>query len=422
MFACALAAVCALVVPAPGAASSFVRYGIQDDAWLVYGPGTLESRFDRLESLGVKLVRFNLRWDEIARRRPENPRSSRDPAYRWGTPDAVLGGLRKRRIVALVTLLGTPRWANGGNAFNSAPTDGTSFGNFAFAAASRYGWVRDWLVWNEPNQRRWLRPTSARVYTLRLLNPAYREIHRAIPGARVAGGATAPRANFGGVSPIAWIRGMRQSRALLDAYAHHPYPLRPKTESPTAGACAHCATITMATLDRLLGEVRRAFGPKRIWLTEYGYQTNPPDSLLGVSQLLQARYLSEAAELVHRAPLVDVLIQFLVVDDSDLAGWQSGLFRRNGTPKLSATAFVLPFAQTSRRGFRTVLWGQLRLGSGRRPFRLQEARGGEWVFTGGTRLTNARGVLSVVVRAERGSLLRVWSPRDGLFSAPLVVR
>ena len=29
---------------APADASPFVRYGLQDDAWLVYGPGTLDER------------------------------------------------------------------------------------------------------------------------------------------------------------------------------------------------------------------------------------------------------------------------------------------------------------------------------------------------------------------------------------------
>ena len=39
--------------PAGAGASPSVRYGIQDDAWLRFGPGTLEQRLDRLDSLGV---------------------------------------------------------------------------------------------------------------------------------------------------------------------------------------------------------------------------------------------------------------------------------------------------------------------------------------------------------------------------------
>ena len=76
---------------------------------------------------------------------------------------------------------------------------------------------------------------------------------------------------------------MDAAGARLDAYAHHPYPLT-RLETPWTGACGHCETITMASLERLLREVSRAFGAqKRIWLTEYGYQTNPPDRALGVS-------------------------------------------------------------------------------------------------------------------------------------------
>ena len=68
-------------------------------------------------------------------------------------------------------------------------------------------------------------------------------------------------------------------------------PLSP-SESPTSGGCGHCATISMATLPRLLSEVRKAFGPRtRIWLTELGYQTNPPDKILGVRWGTQARYV-----------------------------------------------------------------------------------------------------------------------------------
>jgi hypothetical protein len=51
-----------LVLAAPGTAnaSSFVRYGVQDDAWLSYGPGTLEDRLQQLDDLGVDVVRVTI--------------------------------------------------------------------------------------------------------------------------------------------------------------------------------------------------------------------------------------------------------------------------------------------------------------------------------------------------------------------------
>ena len=59
----------ALFASAAGA-SHGVQYGIQDDAWLLGGPGTLESRLDLLQGLGVTTVRFSIRWDQVAPTRP----------------------------------------------------------------------------------------------------------------------------------------------------------------------------------------------------------------------------------------------------------------------------------------------------------------------------------------------------------------
>jgi hypothetical protein len=405
----------------PAQAAPGIQYGIQDDAWLLYGPGSLDSRLDTLDRLGVDIVRFYLRWDQVARRRPSNARNHADPAYAWNGNDAVLQGLRRHRIEALVTLLGTPEWANGGRSFNWAPNDARSFADFAFAAAKRYSWVKKWTIWNEPNQRRWLRPTSAQIYVTRLLNPGYAALHAATRGVRVAGGVTAPRAASDGVSPVTWIRGMASSRARLDVYAHHPYPVRPQTETPWTGACAHCATITMAELERLLREVRRSFGSRRIWLTEYGYQTNPPDRTLGVSWAAQARHLASAARRAYLAPRVDMLIHWLVVDETSPAGWQSGFYTVGGKTKPSFDAFRLPLTQVARRGGNVSIWGQIRPRSGRQPFRVQRLAGGRWSFIGGTRMTNGRGFLSVTVPGRAGSLLRVWSTRDRRASLPLRV-
>jgi hypothetical protein len=389
-----------------------IQYGIQDDAWLLYGPGSLDSRVATLDRLGVDIVRFYLRWDQVASRRPANARDHADPAYNWGPSDQLFQALRRRGIEVLVSFLGTPEWANGGRSFNWAPNDGRSFADFAFAAAKRYAWVKKWTIWNEPNQRRWLRPTTAKTYVETLLNPGYAALHEASRGVRVAGGVTAPRAASDGVSPVAFIRGMAAERARLDAYAHHPYPVRPQTETPWTGACRHCSTITMAELERLMREVRRAFGAKRIWLTEYGYQTNPPDRTLGVSWAAQARHLASAARRAYLAPRVDMLIHWLVRDETSAAGWQSGFFTVGGRTKPSYHAFWLPVTQAARRGANATIWGQIRPRSGRQPFRVQRRVGGRWSWVGGTRTTNARGFLSLRVRAPRGSLVRVWSVRD----------
>lgn len=392
-----------LVAASPAEASRYVRFGIQDDAWLVGGPATLDDRLDLLDRLGVDVVRYTIRWDEVEARRG---------AYDWSVPDAVVGGLRARGIATVATILGTPSWANGGRGPNWAPSSGGPIASFAAAAARRYSGVRDWLVWNEPNQRRWLRPTSPAVYVARILNPAYAAIKRGNGRARIGGGVTAPRGGIGGVSPVAWIRGMGRARARLDAYAHHPYPLDPRRQTPWRGGCSHCSTLTISTLERLISEVQRSFRGKRIWLTEFAYQTNPPERWLGISWPLQARYVAEASHRAYAAPLVDMLIHYIVRDDTDLGGWQSGLFTAAGRAKPSYDSFRFPLAQVRRSGTSVVLWGQVRPRSGSQTFRLRIRRAGRWDWLGGVRRTDGRGVFVATVRAPRGATVQIWSLRD----------
>lgn len=408
LLACLLAA---FVSPSSAGASPYVRYGVQDDAWLQWGPGTFQQRLAKLDAMGVDVVRVTVDW------RATEPRRG---TFDWTTPDELLNGLHAHHIAPLVTLYGSPSWANGGRSENWAPTSGSSFASFAAAIAKRYPFVRLWTVWNEPNQRRWLRPTSATVYVQRLLNPAYAAIHRASPSSQVAGGVTAPRGSTGGVSPMTWAAGMAAAHARLDAYAHNPYPLAPN-ETPTSGGCGHCTTVTMATIGKLIALVHRDFGPRvRIWLTEYGYQTNPPDTWLGVTYAKQARYISQAALRAYLLPRVDILIQYLVEDEPNTARWQSGLFTTHDIAKPSYEAFRFPLAERSRARLRTTLWGQVRPGDTQR-YRLLREQRGRWYAVGGLYRTSARGYFTRVVRAGAGARYRIWVPSEHTYSAILTV-
>jgi len=399
----------ALLSP-PANASPTIRYGIQDDAWLLYGPGTMTERLNRLQNLGVEVVRINVLWNEVEPSRG---------VYNWSLYDPLVKGLHQRGIEPVLTLVSAPSWSNGGQATNFAPTSGAPFAAFAKAAAEHYPYVTRWLIWNEPNHRSWLRPTSPSIYVTRLLNPAYTAIHSVIKHVMVGGGVTAPDAATGGVSPVAWIKGMAAAHAKLDAYAHNPYPSDP-TETPTSGGCMHCSTLTMATLPKLITDVKNAFGKsKRIWLTEYGYQTNPPDPYLGVSLADQALYLSEAALRAYLAPRVDMLINYLVQDEPDLSGWQSGLLTDTGVEKPSYAAFQVPLTVEKHTRTTVTLWGQIRPGSGRQDYVLQELQGDRWLSVGTTAQTSPRGFFTRVVSAVAGTSFRVLQLARGLTSATL---
>ena len=421
LFALTLA-VAACAVASSARASSGVRYGIQDDAWLEFGPGSLDQRLATFKRLGVPLVRFTLHWNEIARRRPKKPASPRDRAYDWRRTDRVLHGLRRHGLTPVLTLVGTPGWANGRRGPMYAPPRERDFRNFAIAAARRYPWVRYWLIWNEPNKRLWLRPTKPKIYVKHLLNPGYEAIHAVLPHAKVGGGVTGPRGGLGGVAPTAWIKGMKAAHAKLDAYAHHPYPSSP-SETPSSGGCRSCPSITMATIRKLLVLVKRDFGSKPIWLTEYGYQSKPPDALLGVPLKRQANMVSLAAMRAWRLPRVTMLFQYLYRDERQLSRFQTGLVFANNRAKPSLQGFKLPLAQMRRAGSHAILWGQIRDGRpGRKKYRLEVLRKNEWKAVGPDRLTGGDGVFVRIVHVKRGSLVRVWSPAQRRFSLQLRIR
>ena len=238
--ALAAAAVSALL-PSAAAASPSVRFGVQDDAYLAAGP-SLEPNLATLDELGAKLVRYMVNWRQIAPTKPRHPAEPDDPAYDWTNTDAVLGGLHAHGITVLVTLFRTPVWASDSRIPRGVPRSKNSLAAFAVAVAKRYPWVRLWEIWNEPNLRSFLTPNSPRLYVQRLLNPTYDALVAQNPLNRVAGGATSPRPTPSGLSPVAFMRGMRAAHARLDAYSHHPYPVT-RGERPygfARGVCKYC--------------------------------------------------------------------------------------------------------------------------------------------------------------------------------------
>jgi hypothetical protein len=161
---------------------------------------------------------------------------------------------------------------------------------------------------------------------------------------------TAPRGNNNpssgrpSVSPLAFLRACKKAGLLrFDAWAHHPYYAGPSdqpTTKPVTAKGAPATAVTLGNIGDLIKTVTQLYGNKRIWITEYGYQTNPPDRLFGVSWAKQALYLKQAFGLAKKNPRIDMMLWFLLKDDPNVNGWQSGLITIGGKKKPAFAAFA----------------------------------------------------------------------------------
>jgi hypothetical protein len=165
-------------------------------------------------------------------------------------------------------------------------------------------------------------------------------------------------------------------------FAHHPYffLFAPNYSSPVAN---FVPLADLGRLERGLNGIFATYGVNRkipIYLTEYGYQTNPPDPYQVVTPAEQAVYLNEADYMAWRDPRVRSVSQFLLYDagpdptypPSSYDYWdtfQTGLLygpgtSRDGRQKPAYDAYRLPIwipTQTVRRRAKMLIWGMLRL-------------------------------------------------------------
>ena len=152
-------------------------------------------------------------------------------------------------------------------------------------------------------------------------------------------------------------------------WSHHPYHLNtaPNVVSPPQDA----DWVTLADLPKLessLDRIQRVYGSHKrfpIYLTEYGFDTNPPQFVNSVSPATQAKYLNEAEYMAWRDPRVQTFTQYLLKDDrledgARYSAFASGLEFVNGKAKPSFAAYRLPIWMPSvsgKRGHSLEVWG-----------------------------------------------------------------
>jgi hypothetical protein len=370
--------------------------------------------------------------------------------------------------------------------------DPREFRRFVRAAGRRYGGrYRDengggrvlprvswWAIWNEPNQPGWLTPQGGRrrgAGMISLSPHLYREL--LVAGAKgllasghrddlVLIGELAPlgREKPGGLRPAIrpglFLREMfcvdRRFRPFTGraaaargcdrvdrlgvlerfprlGFAHHPYTKKRAPRRRERGRDA----MTMANigvLPRALDRISRVTGllpPQTpVFLTEYGYETNPPDPFSGVSPESQAEYINEGDFIAWHHPRIFSNAQFQLFDVPPRAGfprdsrpywftYQSGLFSAEPAlrPKPSATAYRFPLV-VRRRGGGARIWGQARFApnGATYPIYLQRRDPGsnDWVLAGEpVTVTHNQGYFRARRPTRPGSRWRaIWTEPD----------
>lgn len=331
--------------------------------------------------------------------------------------------------------------------------------------------VQIWSIGNEPNQAGWLSPQWVRRPNGRWVAASprlYRELYytgRAAltrsghDGDGIIFGELAPlgRSDRGPTSPIrperflhemfcldpggnryqgaaARIRGCSQSRfkpVRATAFGYHPY----SPEGPPESRPRHQGEFTMSNLKRLplvLDRLAKRTGKLQeglyIWLTEYGYETNPPDQTFGVALHQQSQYLNTADFLAYRQSRVAAVSQLLLADANPLrrpgsrkacfrCTYQSGLLFANGTPKLAYFAYRMPIYVKRISSTSLLVWGQARfkgnVGPHRVDIQFRPASGGGWQSLGSIQTNNGFGFFEKSVLVPADGFIRTLSLDDG---------
>ena len=392
-----------------------VEVGVEDERLVLTDPRDAERAVGDWRRMGVDVVRVHAIWSRIApagRRAPAKfaARNPDDPHYAWSALDNAVRLLSAARVRIILTIAGpNPHWANQEPSHRQRKwtrytwrPDPRNYADFATAVARRYGrFVDRYTIWNEPNlyllpltsckrrkPRKQCRLVAPHTYR-RLVGYGGRAIRRVDPAAEIAIGELASIGGPGRIAPIPFLREMacvtatyqprrngrcRNFRApRADALAYHPHSRRWPPDRRTGNP----DNARFGDLQRLIDTVdeltrrRRIRAPRHrltIRLTEFGYQTDPPDKAGGVTPRVQARYLQTALYLAWRHPRIKTLVHYQWADEAvrnsgpgyaRYAGWQSGLRFFDGRPKPALRAFARPFVAV-RVGTSVLFWGQAR--------------------------------------------------------------
>jgi hypothetical protein len=364
LLACALAGACV------GDARAGLTVGVSDDSGK-YSKDGGASFFGQLRAAGGTENAIVVWWD--AKHPTQNPEQVLVDA---AVTHAQLAGVR---VVLDVYLRHAKDYATN-------PQAPAQYAAFLQGLARRYPGVRDFIVGNEPNQPRFWQPQFGAQG--QQLSPAAYEGSLAVgydalkavdPGIRVLGFALSERGNDNptartnvSISPLRFIaaagaayRASGRAKPLMDAFAFHPYPRNPLDPLARGLAWPNAGALDLARVKQGLWDAFHGTAQKTvedglpIAVTEVGWQVGIPAGSIraytgqeNVTTTSEANQASIYGELVQRylcdANVSDLLFLHLI-DETSLAGFQSGLIRADGTKRASYAAVESALAANGGR-------------------------------------------------------------------------
>ncbi len=406
---CAVAA-SMLLTGAAGAGQAAASHGqvtYFEGSDLLLSASTRPHALAQLQHLGVKALRVELHWSDVA----PSPTSANRPhfeatnptSYNWGQYDALLAEAQRLHWQVLLTVTSpAPRWATSNR---KAPyitrPDPLDFREFMTAVGRHYSSeVSLYSIWNEPNHPSFLlpqfnsngTPASPRIYR-GLYQAGYAGLQAAgIPHPKVLFGETAPtgsdRVNarreglLHDVAPLAFLREAlclntkyKKSGSCgelqMTGYGHHAYTqaTNPNYAPPEPDDVMIGVLSRLSRALDLAARVHAIPAHLPIYLTEFGVQSKP-NRYLGVPVSQQAEYDAIAEHIAWENGRVAAFSQYLLKDDplggapgssanGGVIGFQTGLEYVNGSPKPLYFGFPVPLV-VSKQGHRFSLWGLVR--------------------------------------------------------------
>jgi hypothetical protein len=437
----ALAAAC-LVLAIGAAPASAALPPLQTGVSYVLSSEEPVVALEHVTQTGAQLVQTPVRWSEVA---PTNqpaswqPEDPGDPHYDWDRTDRWVVAAVRDGLTPVLQIRSAPSWVqrcppaliSGGAPCNPDPA---ALAAFATAAARRYSGqfgglprVQYWQGMNEPNLSLFFnpqfdengKPVSPFLYRA-LINSFYAAVKAVDPSNLVIAAGLGPIAVPGfTIGPMRFARlllcmtggnehprptkGNCEGGVDFDIFDIHPYtsggPTHEGGVNDVEMGDLHKLTTLLAAADRA-GRIHGAFPHTPLWITEFSWDSNPPDPG-GLQMKILTRWAAEALHDAWSAG-VHTFFWYSLRDAPGVPGYpnaetpQTGLYFRGATvaqdePKEVLSAFRFPFVAYPRtKGLE--FWGRTPTSSSGK-VSIQALKGGHW-----------RGVF--VARADENGIFR----------------